>query len=167
MDARGDPHFVFLDCGIVFSSKTEREHQALVDVCLAFMRHDGIRAGELIMDRNEIRYRHMSEQQRRNNKAAFCNGLQKMIDDSEHELFYEHFDAYVARICELARTFSIKLDPTYFQVAMALKIMEGVSLSLNKELDLISKCVPIVVKAQAFRKLGILKFPEESDTIEK
>ena len=34
----------------------------------------------------------------------------------------------------------------YTQVAMALKIVEGVSLSLNKDIDMISKCVPVVVQ---------------------
>ena len=41
----GEPHYVFLDCGIVFSSRTEEDHKLLVDICLAFMKHDGILAG--------------------------------------------------------------------------------------------------------------------------
>ena len=37
--------------------------------------------------------------------------------------------------------------------------MEGVALSLNKDLELISKCTPLVVKAKTLRALGIHKFP--------
>ncbi len=162
-DPRGEPQFVFLDCGIVFSSKTERDHRMLVDICFAFMKHDGLRAGELMVDRNPERYGHLSESQLRRNKEQFCRGLQKMIEDSEQELFFEHFYSYVNRICDLARDFSVKLDPNYFQVAMALKIVEGIALSLNRELDMISKCVPIVLQAQTMRKLGLLKFPTEEE----
>ena len=49
--------------------------------------------------------------------------------------------------------------PSYFQIAMALKVMEGVALSLNDDLELISKCTPLVVKARALRALGVKQFP--------
>ncbi len=53
----------------------------------------------------------------------------------------------------------MKLDPGYFAIAMALKVVEGVSLALNHDLDMVSKCVPIIVKARTLRALGIEKFP--------
>ena len=37
--------------------------------------------------------------------------------------------------------------------------MEGVALSLNDDLELISKCTPLVVKARALRALGVKQFP--------
>ena len=42
---------------------------------------------------------------------------------------------------------------------MALKVAEGISLSLDKNLDLVTKCVPIIMKARALRALGLEKFP--------
>lgn len=40
-------------------------------------------------------------------------------------------------------------------------------LYIDRNLDLITKCIPIVLKAQAMRKLGLDKFPEpEEDVIE-
>lgn len=158
----GDPKFVFLDCGIVFHSKTEADHQALVDICLAFMHHDGMKAGKLMLDRNQ---RVRKEGDEKGSMSAelekkFCEGIQKMIDDSQHIAFYDHFGVYVAQICDLARDFHVKLDPCYFHVAMALKVVEGVSLSLNNDLDMITRCVPVVVKAMSLRKLGISKFPD-------
>jgi hypothetical protein len=33
--------------------------------------------------------------------------------------------------------------------------MEGVALSLNRDLELVSKCVPLIVKAKALRAIGI------------
>lgn len=163
----GEPSFVFLDCGIVFSAKTEHDHQMLSEVCLAFMKHDGRLAGQLMLDRN-LSSRHknvqiLNEKQREHNREVFCGGLQQMIDDAENEIFFDNFAKYVNRICDLARTSRVKLDSNYFQVAMALKIVEGVALSLNRELDLITKCLPIVVKAEAMKKLGLLKFPTDKD----
>ena len=49
----------------------------------------------------------------------------------------------------------LKLDPNYFQIAMALKVSEGISLALDKELDLISKCLPVILKAKAMEKMGL------------
>lgn len=59
----------------------------------------------------------------------------------------------------------VRLDPGYFKIAMALKVAEGISLSLNRDLDLVSKCVPIVLKARTLQALGVIKFPSpEEDT---
>jgi hypothetical protein len=57
----------------------------------------------------------------------------------------------------------VKLDPNYFHIAMVLKVGEGIALNLNREIDLISKCIPIIVKARAMQKLGIQKFPLPED----
>ena len=42
---------------------------------------------------------------------------------------------------------------------MALKVAEGVSLGLNKELDMVSQCVPIILQTQTMRKIGVFRFP--------
>ncbi len=147
----GEPRFVFLDCGLVFRAKSEKEHQALVDICLAFMKHDGYRAGQLMVDN--------SKGQPVANIQGFCRGIQGIVTDSEKQLFYEHFGEYLGRVCDIAREYQVKLDPSYFHVAMALKVGEGIALALNRDIDMISTCIPIIVKAQAMQKLGITKFP--------
>jgi aarF domain-containing kinase len=180
----GEPRFVFLDCGLIFQAKSEEEHQTLIDICLAFMRHDGMKAGKLMVQKKEREeelraklsrasnaYTHdlvrdadaALEEKRNANTDAFCKGLQQMIHDTETVKFFDHFGAYVNQICDLARDFQVKLDPDYFHVAMVMKVAEGMALSLNKEMDMITTCIPIVVKAQAFHKLGIAKFPLPGD----
>ncbi len=37
----GEPRLIVLDCGIVYYAKTEAEYRKLVDICYAFMKHDG------------------------------------------------------------------------------------------------------------------------------
>lgn len=174
-DAQGKPHLVFLDCGIVYFSKTEKEHNALVEICVAFMQHDGRKAARLMIDNNP-------GVNRVHNAEAFVEAVQTMVDDAEHHSYFEHVGEYVVRICDLARVhqvssfcsgyspkpffpithhrnlfslqFQVRLDPGYFHIAMALKVVEGISLSLDKDLDLVSKCLPVILKARALKALG-------------
>jgi len=97
------------------------------------------------------------------NADEFCQGIQQIVIDSEHEHYFENIGKYLSQICELARTHVVRLDPGYFKIAMALKVAEGIALALDPQIELVQKCIPIVVKAQAMQKLGISKFPEPED----
>jgi hypothetical protein len=59
----------------------------------------------------------------------------------------------------------VRLDPGYFKIAMALKVVEGISLSLNRDLDMVSKCVPIILKARTLQALGVIKFPSPEEDV--
>lgn len=195
----GDPRLVVLDCGIVYSSPSEEEHRELSEICLAFMQHDGYRAGRLMLekahrvklnkvlpatdkksskskskatavavaeDASALGLSHKEAVQLQNDEE-FCQSIVQLVTDAESENYFEHMSEYLARICDLARKHNVRLDPGYFKIAMALKVAEGISLSFDRELDLITKCIPIVLKAQAMRKLGLTKFPApEPDEIE-
>lgn len=154
-NSKGDPRLVFLDAGIVYSSKTEEDYKNLVEICFSLMKHDGYKAGRLLID--------SSKNSNIAGADAFCNGVQKIIDDSEDDAYFEHIGEYVSQICNLAREHSVRLSPAYFQIAISLKVMEGVTLSLNKDLELVSKCVPLIVKAKALRAVGITKFPSPDE----
>lgn len=149
-NSKGEPRLVFLDAGIVYSSKTDESYKNLVNICFALMKHDGYTAGKLMI---------CNSKRTSGDPEAFCVGVQQIIDESEEHQYFEHIGEYVQRICNLARIHSVKLDPSYFQIAMAMKVMEGVALSLNEDLELVSKCIPLIVKARALRSLGITKFP--------
>jgi predicted unusual protein kinase regulating ubiquinone biosynthesis (AarF/ABC1/UbiB family) len=154
MMPNGEPRLVVLDCGIVFSSKSEAEHEKLVDICLAFMKHDGYSAGKYMIENAVLKNQKVLHEEQ------FCRSIQKIVDDSENEKFFEHVGEYFGRICDLARIHLVRLDPGYFKIAMALKVAEGVALALDRNIDMITKCIPIVTKAKAMRALGIQKFPE-------
>ena len=160
IDEKGQPHLVILDCGIVYQAKSEKEHQKLVDICFAFMQHDGRKAGSLMIDHEK----HQGTQ----NVEDFCNAVQQIVKDSEAHPYFEHLGEYIGRLCDLARIYMVKLDPGYFAIAMALKVVEGISLGLDKDLDIITTCVPIVLKSKAMRALGIQKFPvlEDSEIVQ-
>lgn len=193
----GEPRLVILDCGIVYAAGSKAEHDKLVDICIAFMKHDGFTAGKLMVESATAKQLSLKEQEaaaigkdvksllkekqlspeekkrlERNQRILtekvehaeeFCEGIQQMVVDAEHEQYFEHIGEYLAKICDLARKHVVRLDPGYFKIAMALKVAEGISLALDRNLQLVDKCIPIVVKAQALQKLGIQKFPEPDE----
>jgi len=151
----GEPKLVILDCGIVYSSKSEQEHQNLIDICYSFMKHDG-RAAAKLMIKNQ---KHNDVK----NGEAFVESIQQLVDDCEQHSYFEHITEYMNRICDLSRIHYVRMDPGYFKIAMSLKVAEGISLALDKDLDLVTKCLPIIIKAKALRALGIEKFPLAED----
>jgi aarF domain-containing kinase len=144
----GEPHMVFLDCGIVFSSKDKKDHETIVEICIAFMQHDGRKAAKLMID-------HSQNKADPKEMEGFIEGVHQIVVDCKEHNYFEHIGEYVMRICNLARDYNVKLDPGYFHIAMALKVAEGISLSLDKTLDMISKCLPVVVRAKAYQAMGI------------
>tara|TARA_B110000090_G_C13017100_1_gene306506 strand:- start:154 stop:360 length:207 start_codon:yes stop_codon:yes gene_type:complete len=40
-------------------------------------------------------------------------------------------------------------------------VAEGISLTLNKELDMVSECLPVIVKAKAYQAMGMKNFSME------
>jgi hypothetical protein len=61
-------------------------------------------------------------------ERKFCEGIQQMVDDALVKNYFEHIGDYIGIVCDLAYAHNVKLDPSYFRVAMALKVAEGVSL---------------------------------------
>lgn len=155
----GKPRLGILDCGIVYSAKTEEDHESLTSICLAFMKHDGVTAAKLMIDKSNSN----SNNRQVSNNEHFCTEVQRLISDAETQSYFEHLGDYIGRVCNLARECGVRLDPAYFHVAMALKVVEGISLSLDRDLDLISKCIPIILKSKAMRALGMSKFPVLDD----
>lgn len=154
----GEPRLVVLDCGIVYAAKTEEEFDKLVNICYSFMKHDGRGAARYMVEKAKLDKNHGVK-----NEEEFMDSIQKMVDDSLQQSYFEHLGEYTGKICTLARNHMVRLDPTYFQIAMSLKVAEGISLALNNELDMISKCLPIVLKARSLRAMGITQFPKPED----
>lgn len=146
----GEPQLVVLDCGLVYYARSHKDFRHLVDICYSFMKHDGRAAAMHMVDNNE---------QNVKNAEGFIEGIQGMVDAAEELPYFEHIGDYVSLICKLAREHCVRLDPGYFKIAMALKVAEGIALSLNRDIDMVSKCIPILAKAESMRALGIEQFP--------
>jgi len=85
--------------------------------------------------------------------------MQKIVTDSEKQSYFEHMSEYIDKICNMAYKHHVKLDAEHFHVFMALKVAEGISLAMNRNLDIISTALPMITKAETMRRLGISKFP--------
>ena len=162
----GEPKLVFLDCGIVFCNPDKKTHEAVIEICISFMQHDGRKAAKLMMDHSQGG---ASNAVQPVDMEAFIEGVHQIVIDCEEHNYFEHIGEYVMRICHLARDHHVKLDPGYFRIAMALKVAEGISLSLDRNLDMISKCLPVVVRAKAYQAMGIEDFSmsQVADDLEK
>jgi predicted unusual protein kinase regulating ubiquinone biosynthesis (AarF/ABC1/UbiB family) len=85
----GEPRLVILDCGIVYSAPTKAEHDKLVDICLAFMKHDGYSAGKLMVENAVARQLSLKEDTM---KTIFANKLtekQQLLQDERKKRILE------------------------------------------------------------------------------
>ena len=128
---------------------------------MAFMQHDGTKAARLTLDEKAAGKgaRALTD----DNTASlvtdagtngFIEGVQSLVDAAEDDSYFEHIGEYVTKMCDLARVHGVKLNPGYFHIAMALKVTEGISLALDRNLDLISTILPVILKAKALEKVG-------------
>ena len=54
--------------------------------------------------------------------AKFCAGVQRIVDRSKQERYFEHIGEYVSEVCALSCQYRVKVVPDFLQVAMALKV---------------------------------------------
>ena len=121
----------------------------MVEILLAFFKSEGRRAGEL-----------MAEGPRGADAsgagvAAFCDGIGAMVTRSHESPFFDKFGSYVGDICGLACTHKVKLNEQLVTMAMAIKVLEGIVLSLQPDVELCSAAIPILLRAQAKHAIGL------------
>jgi len=71
-----------------------------------------------------------------------------VVEIAKQEDFFEHIGKYILQICDLSCQFRVKLVHEYLNVAMAVKVCEGISLTLDPSLELAKVAIPTVLKAQ-------------------
>jgi hypothetical protein len=108
-----------------------------------------------------------------NDVEGFCGGIDGMVQKALTQEWFENLGEYVGDICSLACDHRVKIEAKYLAVATALKVMEGINIllysyycthytvlillkvmeginiSLDPDLDMCSKAIPVVVAAQA------------------
>lgn len=130
-----------LDAGMAVELP-ETSHAMMLDILLAFFQSKGYRAGELMVagGADEVC-----------DADAFCSGVEKLVERSHESPFFEKFGSYVTEICGMACTHRVKLNEQYVTMAMAIKVLEGLALSLNPEISLCDSAIPILMRAQQRR----------------
>ena len=127
----------------------EREHENLVKILGAFIKKDGLLAGQLMVDTAK------RCQASPLDVRLFCNGIQQIIIDDEENNFLENVGDYLAEICHLACKHKVKLEASFINAALACEIMEGLASSLYPDMLVQNIALPMVLKAEAMH--GIKK----------
>lgn len=135
------PKLIFLDCGIV-TTVTEKDHKTFIDICLALLNFNGREAAKHMLSHRKLDDSGPSFE-------GFAAGIQKIVQKARDENAFEHIGEYITTICNLSCQYRVALIPEVINVAMAIKVCEGISLNLNPELELAKVAIPTVLKGQA------------------
>lgn len=133
------PIMAFLDAGITVEL-TDGNYKDMVQICTAFLRSDGQSAGRLMCESHGARgeARGLDE---------FCAGIEGVIRDSHTKEFFEAFSSYFKEVCGLACDHRVRLESSFIAAAMALKVLEGIALQLDSDIDVCGHAIPILFKA--------------------
>mmetsp|Transcript_17189 Transcript_17189/g.31198 ORF Transcript_17189/g.31198 Transcript_17189/m.31198 type:complete len:549 (+) Transcript_17189:82-1728(+) len=133
------PQIAILDAGMAVELDRSN-HSKMIDICLAFFRSEGYKAGKLMCD----------GQSNLSNEAVhlFCQEIEALVKESHNTTFFDKFGTYVTDICGMACSHRVKLNEQFVTMAMAIKVLEGIALNLNPELELCNEAIPVLLKAQ-------------------
>ena len=142
---------VLLDVGIV-AEYSDADHQVIVDVLSGFINRDGRKAGLcMIADSNRRR----SAQEQAVDEQLFLEKTEalawKAADKDKHLM--EHLGSYITEICNAAADHHIVMNSAFVSAAVALKVQEGVGLSLDPQLEMWKVATPIIAESERRRKL--------------
>lgn len=135
-----EPRLVFIDCGIVTQVK-RAQFRPMLDICMALLRYDGYKAGMLLAD-------HSSKFQKED-LDKFCSGVKSVVGRAEHLNYFEHLGGYISDVCSLSCRYRVKVVPEYFNIAMAIKVAEGIAISLDPTIEMAAEAIPVILKSQA------------------
>ncbi len=146
MTSKG-PKLVFLDCGIVTEVRSS-EHENLINICLALFHFDGHKAGQLMIERDQFAQMNNSNTKNEPNGGpnaldGFCDGIQELVEKAKRENCFEHVTDYVNTICDLSLKYKVHLMSDLLNIAMGIKVSEGMSLALNPEFELAQIAIPV------------------------
>lgn len=125
---------------------TEEDHKTFIDICLSLLHFDGLKAGFLMMEHRDAIQNLETEDA---SVQGFCNGIQGIVEKAKNENCFENISDYIARICSLSCKYRVPLMPDVINVAMAVKVCEGIALALNPDLEMAKVAIPTVLKGQA------------------
>jgi len=136
----------FLDAGMVVELSYQ-DHLNMVKVLGAFIMRQGHRAGELMAD--------FSKSRDTTDLEGFCAGIQDIVQRSVDEEFFSEMGQYTSDIFALACRHHVKLESKFIATSLAVKVMEGIVIHLNPDIDMVSKGIPPLLKSQI--KYGLYK----------
>lgn len=145
-----DNKLILLDCGIA-NEYSERDHNLAINVIAAFIRMDGRRAAEFLIENSN---QHMQE-----TTGEQALEVEKYLDEIaeisktpvQGDFAFQKVTMYVNYIMNSASKHHVRITPAFVSMALAIKVQEGIALRLNPSASIIHVANPIIMKAEARR----------------
>jgi predicted unusual protein kinase regulating ubiquinone biosynthesis (AarF/ABC1/UbiB family) len=159
-----DNKLILLDCGIA-NEYSERDHDLAINVIAAFIRMDGRRAAEFLIENSN---QHMQE-----TTGEQALEVEKYLDEIaeisktpvQGDFAFKKVSMYINFIMNAASRHHVRITPAFVSMALAIKVQEGIALKLNPHSSIIHVANPIIMKAEArrFQKGGFQRWKTIAD----
>jgi aarF domain-containing kinase len=142
--------FILLDAGIVVEN-SKRDHRLISDVLAAFIRRNGRRAGERMME--DSNYRMASSGERSVDEEQFLDRIEGLTEKAHgKDYFMQHLGKYITFICDSAARHHVMLNQAFISAALAVKVQEGIALALDPTVEVWKVAIPVILEGE--RKHG-------------
>jgi len=144
--SRDGSKFILFDVGIA-TEYSESDHQSIIDILGSFIRRDGRRAGQLLIDRD------------RNHEILDADGFVSKMEEltqqaaSKDRYLMQNLGVYISYICNAAAEHHIRMIPAFVSSALAVKLQEAIALSLDPSVAIIKVATPIIIECEARRRV--------------
>lgn len=163
IDKNNNPKIIILDSGITYNFSSDDSHQKVANIAFLLMLHKGYKAGLLLIEKSlkeqleKIKSANNTSEITLDNDLKnadeFCKGIEEIVENSKKENAFENASVYTDRLLKYARNSNIKLDSELLQLILALKVVEGIFLSLTPDITMINTGTKLLLKRVKFSKI--------------
>jgi aarF domain-containing kinase len=139
-----------LDVGIT-TIHSDTDHKLVSDVLAAFIRKDGRKAGQHMIENSNSVLKSVGDQAV--DEEEFVKKIELItIAASGKNYFMQHLGKYISYICNAASTHHVMLNQAFISSALAVKVQEGIALALDPSVQIMKIAIPIILEGE--RKHG-------------
>lgn len=122
-----------------------------INVIAAFIRMDGRRAAEFLVDHSNQSMLETTGEQALE-VEQYLEEIGKLSKAPlQGDFAFERVSIYINYIMNAASKHHVKITPAFVSMALAIKVQEGIALMLNPEASIINVANPIIIKAETRR----------------
>ena len=145
-----DNKLILLDCGIA-SEYSERDHDLAINVIAAFIRMDGRRAAEFLIENSNQHMQETTGEQALEVEEYLDEIAEISKTPVQGDFAFKKVTMYINYIMNSASKHHVRITPAFVSMALAIKVQEGIALKLNPHASIIRVANPIIMKAEAKR----------------
>jgi predicted unusual protein kinase regulating ubiquinone biosynthesis (AarF/ABC1/UbiB family) len=147
-----DNKIVLLDVGIVVENN-ERDYALISDILSSFIRMDGRKAGQLMIDDSNAKMK--ASKEKALHEEQFVAKIGAITDKANGKnYFMEHLGTYITQICNAAAMHHVMINQAFISACLAVKLQEGVALALDPSIEIWRIAIPIILEGE--RRRGMI-----------